>query len=309
LVPTPPPSSPPERHESEESVLSVLVPDKEPPITASSNNKNDNNNGISGSGSGSGHGNDHGNDNESERIHCLMRPFNDEEQHSIQNAIYGLGHDEDIISQDGTDSVQRQSMHTLKPGMWLNDEIIHYFYLMLSKRDKELCKKDPTRQRSHFFKSFFITKILNEGSATCDGKYEYKNVKRWSKKVPGKDIFKLDKILFPINMGNMHWIAAAIFMKQKRIEIFDSMGSDGSRYLNALFSYIQDEHMDKKKTPLPDIEEWKLVPTQRATPRQRNGTCCMIYIFALSSNCNFVPHLLSFNFFNHFNCIMISITS
>ena len=206
------------------------------------------------------------------RAASLMRPFNEEEQRSIQNAIYGYGHDEDIISQDGMDSVQRQSMQTLKPGMWLNDEVIHYFYLMLSKRDEELCKIDPTRQRSHFFKSFFITKILNEGSASCDGKYEYRNVKRWSKKVPGKDIFKLDKILFPINMGNMHWIAAVIFMKKKRIEIFDSMGSDGSRYLNALFSYIQDEHMDKKKTPLTDIDEWELVPTQRATPRQRNGT-------------------------------------
>ncbi|OEU20578.1 cysteine proteinase [Fragilariopsis cylindrus CCMP1102] len=206
-----------------------------------------------------------------------MRPFNEEEQRSIQNAIYGYGHDEDIISQDGMDSVQRQSMQTLKPGMWLNDEVIHYFYLMLSKRDEELCKIDPTRQRSHFFKSFFITKILNEGSASCDGKYEYRNVKRWSKKVPGKDIFKLDKILFPINMGNMHWIAAVIFMKKKRIEIFDSMGSDGSRYLNALFSYIQDEHMDKKKTPLTDIDEWELVPTQRATPRQRNGHDCGVF--------------------------------
>ena len=233
-------------------------------------------------------------DEAKKRAASLMRPFNQEEQRSIQNAIYGYGHDEDIISQDGTDSVQRQSMQTLKPGMWLNDEIIHYFYLMLSKRDEELCKKDPTRQRSHFFKSFFITKILNEGSATCDGKYEYRNVKRWSKKVPGKDIFKLDKILFPINMGNMHWIAAAIFMKQKRIEIFDSLGSDGSRYLNALFSYIQDEHMDKKKTPLPDIHKWESVPTQEATPRQRNGTCCMINISAISSYCNFVPHLLSY---------------
>jgi ubiquitin C-terminal hydrolase len=233
-------------------------------------------------------------DEANKRAASLMRTFNEEEQRSIRNAIYGRGRSEDIMFKDGTDSVQRQSMHTLKPGTWLNDEIIHYFYLMLSKRDEELCKKNPTRQRSHFFRSFFITKILNEGSATCDGKYEYSNVKQWSEKVPGKDIFKLDKILFPINMGNMHWIAAAIFMKQKRIEIFDSLGSDGSRYLNALFSYIQDEHMDKKKTPLPDIHKWESVPTQEATPRQRNGTCCMINISAISSYCNFVPHLLSY---------------
>lgn len=28
----------------------------------------------------------------------------------------------------------------------------------------------------------------------------------------------------PINVGQMHWIAAAINMKKKRIEYFDSMG-------------------------------------------------------------------------------------
>jgi len=211
------------------------------------------------------------------RASSLMRLFNEEEQEIIRDAIYGYGHDEEIVAQSGTDSVQRASMQTLKPGEWLNDEIIHHFYLMLSKRDEELCMNDPTRQRSHFFKSFFITKVLNEGNASCDGKYEYRNVKRWSKKVPGKDIFKLDKILFPINMGNMHWIAAVIFMKKKRIEIFDSMGSDGGRYLEALFSYIQDEHMDKKKIPLPDADAWELIPTQQETPRQRNGHDCGVF--------------------------------
>jgi sentrin-specific protease 1 len=206
------------------------------------------------------------------RASLLMRTLNDDERKIVESAIHGFGRDDEIVAQAGADSVQRASMKTLKPGMWLNDEIIHYFYIMLAKRDEELCQNDPSRSRSHFFKSFFITKLLNEGNASCDGKYEYRNVKRWSKKVPGKDIFNLDKILFPINMGNMHWICAAIFMKKKRIEIYDSMGSNGNRYLDALFNYVQDEHMDKKKTPLPDADSWQLVPTQGDTPRQTNGT-------------------------------------
>lgn len=211
------------------------------------------------------------------RASLLMRALNDDERKIVESAIHGSGHGTEIVAQAGTDSVQRASMKTLKPGMWLNDEIIHYFYLMLAKRDEELCKNDPSRKRSHFFKSFFITKLLNEGNASCDGTYEYRNVKRWSKKVHGKDIFNLDKILFPINMGNMHWICAAIFIKKKRIEIFDSMGSNGNRYLDALFNYIQDEHMDKKKCPLPDAESWELVPTQRDTPRQTNGHDCGVF--------------------------------
>ena len=205
------------------------------------------------------------------RASQLMRTLTDEEQNIVESAIYGSGNGDEVIAQSGTDSVQRASMKTLKPGTWLNDEIIHYFYLMLSKRDEELCGNDPSRKRSHFFKSFFMTKLLNEGNVSCDGKYEYRNVKRWSKKVPGKDIFNLDKILFPINMGGMHWICAAIFMTKKRIEIFDSMGSNGNRYLDALFKYIQDEHLDKKKSPLSDLDSWQLVPTQPTTPRQTNG--------------------------------------
>mmetsp|Transcript_24512 Transcript_24512/g.57602 ORF Transcript_24512/g.57602 Transcript_24512/m.57602 type:complete len:599 (+) Transcript_24512:101-1897(+) len=211
------------------------------------------------------------------RASQLMRTLDVDERKIVETAIHGYGPGDEVVAQAGTDSVQRASMKTLKPGMWLNDEIIHYFYLMLAKRDEELCGNDSSRKRSHFFKSFFITKLLNEGNATCDGKYEYRNVKRWSKKVPGKDIFNLDKILFPINMGNMHWICAAIFMNKKRIEIFDSMGSNGDRYLNALFNYIQDEHADKKKTPLPDADSWELVPTQPDTPRQTNGHDCGVF--------------------------------
>lgn len=206
-----------------------------------------------------------------ERAAALMRPLTDEEREIVEEAIYGHGPGDEIIAQFGADSVLRQSMRTLQPGQWLNDEVIHYFLVMLANRDEEMCKGDPKRKRSHFFKSFFITALLNEGNATCDGQYEYRHVKRWSKKVPGKDIFALDKIVFPVNMGNMHWICAVVFMTEKRIRVYDSMGSSGRRYLEALFHYLKDEHMDKKKKPLPDEDEWELVGTTRDTPQQRNG--------------------------------------
>ena len=63
------------------------------------------------------------------------------------------------------------------------------------------------------------------------------------------------------------------FMTEKRIQVYDSMGSSGRRYLDAIFRYLDDEHMDKKKERLPDKDEWVLVETTRDTPQQRNGTC------------------------------------
>jgi Ulp1 family protease len=203
----------------------------------------------------------------------LLRPLDEEEQAIVDDAMYGKGSLSDVIAQADSDVVVRESMRRLQPGQWLNDEVIHYFLIMLAKRDEGLAKQDPSRSRCHFFKSFFITKLLNEGHADpeVDGTYEYRNVKRWSKKVPGKDLFKLNKIFFPINVGGAHWICVVAFMLEKRIETFDSLGGSGTMYMEAIFKYLQDEHLDKKKVPLPDSDEWTLVTTQKNTPRQENG--------------------------------------
>lgn len=212
-----------------------------------------------------------------ERASSLMRELTEEESEIVEEAIYGGGAPGDVVAMTGTDSVQRSSIQTLQPGQWLGDEVISYFYLMLAKRDEDLCQQDPSRKRSHFFKSFFITKLLNEGHANpaMEGQYEYRNVKRWSKKVPGKDIFNLDKIVFPINQGRMHWLCAVVFMAEKRIQVYDSMGSGGQHYLDSIFRYLQDEHLDKKKCPLPDLDQWELVTCTASTPQQRNGKCAI----------------------------------
>lgn len=132
------------------------------------------------------------------RASTLLRDLTDEEAEIVRDAIYGIGRPDEILATSDTDSVQRQSLHKLQPGVWLNDEVIHYFLLMLARRDAELAAKQPGRKRCHFFKSFFITKLLDEA-----GGYNYKNVKRWSRKVPGKDIFALDKIFFPGECGTL----------------------------------------------------------------------------------------------------------
>jgi sentrin-specific protease 1 len=228
------------------------------------------------------------------RASSLIRVLTPEETKLVRSAMYGMGNPIEVLAQYGTDSVQRQSMQTLQPGQWLNDEVIHHFYVMLSNRDEDLCAQDNNRLRSHFFKSFFITKLLNEGHANpaMEGRYEYRNVKRWSKKVPGKDLFNLDKIFFPINQGRMHWICAVAFMQEKRIQVYDSLGSGGDLYLQSIFQYLQDEHKDKKKTPLPDPDAWELVDTTMDTPQQRNGHDCGVFtcMFAdfLSKDCPLV---------------------
>ena len=120
-----------------------------------------------------------------ERAAKLMRPLDAGEQEMVHSALDSIAPGSEVIAQEGADSIQRRSFQTLRPGSWLNDEVIHYFYVMLAKRDVQMCSDGKRERRSHFFKSFFITKLLNEGDANKDGEYEYRNVRRWSKKVPG----------------------------------------------------------------------------------------------------------------------------
>jgi Ulp1 protease family, C-terminal catalytic domain len=83
----------------------------------------------------------------------------------------------------------------------------------------------------------------------------------------------LDKVFFPINVGRSHWVCAVAFMQLRQIKFFDSLGADGMEYMEHLLHYLRDEHLDKKKEPLPSADEWKLVPCDPSTtPQQMNGT-------------------------------------
>jgi len=114
------------------------------------------------------------------------------------------------------DSIQRESMRRLKPGKWLNDEVINYYFVLLRKRDAELMKdavsSGSTKRRSHFFQSFFMSKLLDTHDTRT---YKYDNVKNWSQSVPGGDIFELNSIFTSINMDNIHWGCAEIAMQEK----------------------------------------------------------------------------------------------
>jgi sentrin-specific protease 1 len=214
----------------------------------------------------------------------LLRPLTDVEIELIHNALYGEGHPQQVLAKYESqetgyvDSITRESMRRLKPRKWVNDEVINNFYLRLAQRDADLAQEaaaSSPRRRCHFFKSFFITKLLDEGMTN---RYTYSNVMRWSKNVPGEDIFGLDKVFIPVNVSNVHWTCAVIFVQEKRIQYFDSMGGDGTYYLKALLEYVKDEWKSKNQgEALPNLEEWKLVSTTIDTPRQENGWDCGVF--------------------------------
>ena len=137
----------------------------------------------------------------------LLRPLTAKEQSVVINAMEGTGPLSEILVNQGRDTVQRGSMQTLRPGQWLGNEVINHFLKnCLARPDEKLYAKDPRRRQLHFFNSFFMQMMFNEknNSPQLRGRYNYKNVRCWSNKVPGKDIFNLKYMFCPINLDDMH---------------------------------------------------------------------------------------------------------
>lgn len=131
--------------------------------------------------------------------------------------------------------------------------------------------------------------------------YDYKEVKRWTKKF---DALEKEKLIFPINISNSHWTLAVVYMQRKRIVYYDSMSGSGKTYLQGLLRWVVDEAMAKKNITV-DPTEWT---TERANgiPQQQNGFDCgvrnlqYIYyriLYAIDyriSNLNLILFLLSY---------------
>lgn len=78
-------------------------------------------------------------------------------------------------------------------------------------------------------------------------------------------------LFIPINQS-YHWVLGVIDMKNKRVAVYDSLGGNHDHTLKLFLKYLEEEHMDKKKTPY-DTSDWKK-ETPKDIPRQGNMSDC-----------------------------------
>ena len=96
----------------------------------------------------------------------LLRPLDLQEQKLVDEAMK-KGDKSEILAKLGTDSVQRGSMWTLRPGEWLNDEIINYFLKnCLARRDENFAKKilgeeDHTFTTPSLFRQCLMRRVMS----------------------------------------------------------------------------------------------------------------------------------------------------
>jgi Ulp1 family protease len=145
-----------------------------------------------------------------------------------------------------------------------------YFKNYHTEIDQKRCQEEPEQNCSVFLGSYFWQKLTDEknNDMKVRGKYNSKNVSKWSKKLPGKEIFNLKKIFIPINIENQHWTCIVIFMKEKQIQYYDSHAvGAGNSHMNDVLWYLVDED---KGQGCVKREDWVLVPSTEPVPKQEN---------------------------------------
>ncbi|KAF7306736.1 Cysteine proteinase [Mycena indigotica] len=174
-----------------------------------------------------------------------------------------------VISKYAREQVASQDIARLKPALWLNDEIINFYGALVLGRSEGAKENSPNGPKNvlavHYFSTFFWPKLVKEG-------YEKGRLSKWTKKL---DLFSKDVILIPVNHANLHWTAAAINFRQKRIESYDSLGDDRPSVYKHLREYVDQEHRNKKKAPF-DFTGW-VDYTSPDIPQQENGYDCGVF--------------------------------
>jgi len=144
---------------------------------------------------------------------------------------------------------------TLRPGKWLNDNVIDMFLAMVTAKNPD---------KLFAFTTHFFTRLDEDG---------YSAVRRWAirKKL---NVFKPDFVFVPVNQGNMHWTLAVVNNREKRLEFYDSLPSrKGQHELKVLKGYLENE-ANRLNVAMP---EYQLVPFAEG-PRQSNGSDCGVFV-------------------------------
>lgn len=166
----------------------------------------------------------------------VVREAVPEETLARVRAIFKTPQDQDrVLARDFNLDVSVKDLRTLRPGQWLNDQVINYWMQLLNRRSQT----NDNLPKVHCFNTFFYSSLCKGG---------YAGVRRWAKKAK-VDIGACDVVLFPVHLS-VHWCLAAINRKKKRFEYWDSLSGDNAQVFTKMREYYAAEVSAFKK------EEW-----------------------------------------------------
>ncbi|SCZ92103.1 BZ3500_MvSof-1268-A1-R1_Chr5-3g08339 [Microbotryum saponariae] len=162
---------------------------------------------------------------------------------------------------------------------WLNDETITFYGALINLRSASYHPLDPKKNPPlkqpeekerrvldvHAFNHNFFERLRDVG---------YSAVKRWSRRF---DPFKKDRIIVPINQGGNHWVCAAVNLRDKRFEYFDSLGHGSKKVYKLLRMWMEEEYKARHGGEEIDLSGWEQGWTGGEVPLQGNGSDCGVF--------------------------------
>ncbi|CAG8598409.1 12879_t:CDS:2 [Ambispora gerdemannii] len=179
-----------------------------------------------------------------------------------------------VVSQMGPTIVEEKDLDTLQPKRYINGEIISMYARLLNARVLERRSAGDVNQQDVFMTNTYFYTLVEKARKSGN----FKKLEKWLSNNNVPDIFKKDKLLVPVHLGN-HWVCAVININEKTISVYDSgarFGSGGTQSIGPnLLEFIQGYHVLKKQQP--DRDEWTVDLFPSEIPQQPNGYDCGVY--------------------------------
>jgi Ulp1 family protease len=160
------------------------------------------------------------------------------------------------------------SLERLKPGKWLNDDIINAYISLINMRSQSLGLK-----KAYIFNTFFYTMIEDmQGRNDYDFKKLMRIINR--KKV---NLLDYEYVLIPVNQTHYHWYLLSINLRTQTFDLIDSMTTAQETLATSLsvlqpflHDYLTATQIETPQTSfksqiLPDV------------PKQQNGSDCGLF--------------------------------
>jgi hypothetical protein len=206
-------------------------------------------------------------------VKALVTPLSSEEQDNLDSVVKKTDNGKLDTMWVVDDKLYARDFGTLLPTLfngdpkaWLNDSVVNEYLAILTEAAKKkagfVFKKGGSAPPVHTFSSFWYPTIKNRAQG----------VARWAARfnLAGKQYLDAELILYPICDAG-HWRLLVVKPQERIIEYLDSLGWDGTKYVNKLKEYLAAE---LKEFWYED--EWTVLEKQRST-RQVNGSDCGVF--------------------------------
>ncbi|KAK6254500.1 hypothetical protein SCA6_015805 [Theobroma cacao] len=196
-------------------------------------------------------------------------PLTEEEMAEVSHAFSTKNWKKILVSHKNSSiDIRGEVLQCLKPGAWLNDEVINLYLELLKEREN----REPEKfLKCHFFNTFFYKKLVSPETG-----YNFRAVKRWtSQRKLGYCLFDCDKIFVPIHK-DIHWCLAVINNKDQKFQYLDSLKGRDAKVLSSLAKYFVEEVKDKTGKDI-DVRSWEREYVEDL-PAQENGFDCGMFM-------------------------------